>query len=158
MGFSLLSIPPHVVIISCLKWSQKSSFNQTKHISLCCIPPCLVTRQMFWSSSLTKHRGLFYAFLNISHLFYTFPRCKRFTNVRSSLWVLFFWSDILTSWDWISVLSSLNIQICNRSIRSFATAICSAYKWTHPHLVEFQCTELLAMSQEPLLASNFTEV
>ena len=76
MGFSLLSILPHVVIISCLKWSHKSSFNQTKHISLCCVPPCLVTRQMFWSSSLTKHRGLFYAFLNISHLLYIFPRCK----------------------------------------------------------------------------------
>ena len=28
-----------------------------------------------------------------------------------------------------------------QSIRSFASAICSAYKWTHSHLVEFQYTE-----------------
>ena len=35
-----------------------------------------------------------------------------------------------------------------QSIRSFASAICSAYKWTHPHLVEFQYTEKIFFFQK----------
>ena len=43
-------------------------------------------------------------------------------------------------------------------IRSFASAICLAYKWIQPHLVEFQCTEKLfcqklsAINRDPLWA------
>ena len=50
LGFKwLLSIFPHVFITLCLKWSWKSPF--------------IYTRQMFWSTCLTRHDGLCTHFL-----------------------------------------------------------------------------------------------
>ena len=82
LGFSLLSIFPRVFIAWRMKWSHKSSFNQSK-------PHQLALRSSVLSNqaNVSKHKfdqtwRIVYTFLDIFHLFYTFPRCKRLTSLR----------------------------------------------------------------------------
>ena len=134
-------------------------------ISSCCVCPCLVTRQMFWSSSLTKHSGLFTHSLTSFICFTPSLVVKGYQCeilvVKPVFFVRYFWK---VGTEFLCLANLTFRFVVMRSIRSFATAICSAYKWIHPHLVEFQCTEkffcqnFLALSQDPLLGSNFTEV
>ena len=112
---------------------------KTNH-SLCCICLCLVTKQMFQSTCLTKPGGLF------THFVTSFIRFTLSLTVKGlSMWdfscetcfcQLFahFGTEFLG-------LANLTFRfVVMWSIRSF-TAICLAYKWIHLHLEEFQFTE-----------------
>ena len=97
LGFSLLSI----FIAICLKWSHKSSFNQNK--------PRQFTLSLFVlinQANISKHKfdqtwRIVYRFLDIFHMFYTFPHCQRLTNVRfksdgqeKSTKILILWQEL----------------------------------------------------------------
>ena len=125
---------------------------KTNH-SLCCICLCLVTKQMFQSTCLTKPGGLFTHSLTVKGLSMWDFSCETcFCQLFAH-----FGTEFLG-------LANLTFRfVVMWSIRSF-TAICLAYKWIHLHLEEFQFTEkhflqkLLAISQDPILGSNFTEL
>ena len=123
LGFLLLST-------LCLKWSHKLPSIKTNYISKHCSRPCLVIRQMFRSTSLTKHGRLFThsltSFICLTPLYLVVKGLRMW----DFSWDLFL-SDILTIWDRIFVLiANLTFRfVVTRSLRSFASAIFSAYKW-----------------------------
>ena len=123
---------------------------------------------MFQSTNLTKHSRLF------THSLTSFTCFTHSLVVKGlSMWDFgcetcfcqIFWqlgTEFLC-------LANLTFRfVFMRLIRSLASAICSAYKWIHPHLVEFQCTEknslhcqklsAWAINRDPLMGSNFTEL
>ena len=134
LGFSLLSIFPHVFIAFCLKCSDNSSFNPNK-------PHQFVLHLSVLSNQVNVLKHMFdqtwrivYTFLDIFHLFYTFCRCKRLIILRFSCETCFcqlfgpFGTEFLC-------LANLTFRfVVMWLIRSIA-AICRAYKWIYLHLV-----------------------
>ena len=111
---------------------------KTNHISLCFVRPCLVTRQMFQSTSVTKHGGLFTHSLP-SFICFTPSLVVQGLPVWDfsceTCFCLIFWQ---VGPEFLCLANVTFRFVVMQSIRSFASSICSAYKWIHPHLVEFQ--------------------
>ena len=120
---------------------------KTNHISLCCVCRCLVTRQMFWSTSVTKHGGLFTHSLTSFICFTPFlvlQGLPMWDFSCETCFSLIFW-QVGTEF---LCLANLTFRfVVMQSIRSFASAVCSAYKWIHPHLVEFEYNGKIFLSK-----------
>ena len=115
--------------------------TKTNNILSHCICPCFVTRQMFWSTSLTKHGRLF------THSLTSFIHFTPSLVVKGLPMWDFSCETCFCQIFWqfgteFPCLANLTFRfIVTQLIQSFASAICLAYKWIHPHLVKFQCTE-----------------
>ena len=100
-----------------------------------CVCLCLVTRQMFQSTCSTKHGLLCTHFLTSFICFWRsvivkgLPMCNFNCETR---FVRYF--------DHLGLNFCASLTYHYLSIWFYA-AICLAYKWMHPHLVEFQCNE-----------------
>ena len=125
-----------------------------------CVCLCLVTRQMFQSTCSTTHGLLLTHFLTsficfwLSVIVKGLPMCN--FNCETCFCQIFwpFGTEFLC-------FANLSFRfVVTRSIW-FLAAICSAYKWMHPHLAEFQCNEkgffskTLGCKLRPLLGLKF---
>ena len=124
-------------LMSSLHYAWNDHINclsiKTNHISSCCVCLCLVNRQMFGSTCLTKHGGLFTHFMTS---FICFTRSLVVKGLpmwgfrcETCFWQLFgqFGTEFLC-------LANSTFRLIMLMIWSFA-AVYLAYKWIHLHLV-----------------------
>ena len=132
-------------LMSSLRYAWNDHSNhlsiKTNHISLCYVGPCLVTRQICWNTCLTKHDRLF------THSLTSFICFTPSLVVKGlPIWDFSCETCFVRWFNWqfgteFLCLVKLTFRFVEKwLIKSFA-AVCSAYKWTRPHLIEFQCTE-----------------
>ena len=111
---------------------------KTNHISLRYVGSCLVTRQMFRSTCLTKHGRLFTRSLT-SFICFT----PSLVVKGLPIWDFSCETCFVRWFNWQFGTEFL----CLVKLTFRFAAVCLAYKWTRPHLIEFQCTENKVLSK-----------